>query len=114
MFFLYSLFVFQEQRRLLERPDQGQSTNEEQRSRNKPSTWRYSILQLTNHGAFDYPLYKVSLLESVSGVSRSDVVMNPLIFLLTLYRLSHSFYINLESDYTNNNVWKAKLDSRRR
>ena len=48
---------------------------------------------------------KVSLLESVIRVSRSNVVMDH-------YRPKHSFDINLESDYTNN-VLKAKLDSGR-
>ena len=43
-------------------------------------------------------LYKVSLLESISEVIRSDVVMNPFIFLLICYRPKQSFYINLESD----------------
>ena len=41
---------------------------------------------------------KVSLLESVSRVSRRDVDMNPIIFLLTCYRPKHSFFINLEID----------------
>ena len=45
--------------------------------------------------------YKVSPFESVGGVSRRDVVMNPFIFLLTRYRQKHSFYINLGSDYSN-------------
>ena len=44
---------------------------------------------------------KVGPFESIGGVSRSDVVMNPFIFLLACYRPKHSFYINLESDYSN-------------
>ena len=47
------------------------------------------------------PFYKVCLLESVSGMSRRDVVINQFIFLLTQYRPRCSFYINLESDYSN-------------
>ena len=46
-------------------------------------------------------LYEVSLFESGCGVSRSDVLMNPFIFLLTCNRPKQSFYINLESDYSN-------------
>ena len=33
-----------------------------------------------------YQLYKVSPFESLGGVSRTDVFMNPFIFLLTCYR----------------------------
>ena len=43
-------------------------------------------------------------------VSRSDEVMNPLLFLQTP---KHSFYTDLESDYINKQRSKASLDSRR-
>ena len=45
--------------------------------------------------------YKLSPFESVDGVRRRAVVMNPFIFLLTHYWPKHSFYLNLESDYSN-------------
>ena len=40
--------------------------------------------------------YKVSIRESIVGVSWRDVVVNPLIFLLTCRRLKHSFYMFLK------------------
>ena len=46
---------------------------------------------------YDALLYKVSPSGAICGVSRSDVVMNPFIFLLTCNRPKHSFNINLES-----------------
>ena len=47
--------------------------------------------------------------QSVSGVTRSDVVMNPFIFFLTCYKLNNSFYISLGSDYSNFSFWKVLL-----
>ena len=47
-------------------------------------------------------------------MSRSDVVMNPFIFLLTCYRPKHSSLYQLGKLISIiNNVRKAKLDSRR-
>ena len=42
---------------------------------------------------------------------QSDVVMNPFIILLTCYRPKHSFYINLESHYTNQQCLIVEGDS---
>ena len=46
-------------------------------------------------------LFKINIFQSISGDSRSDVVMKPFIVWLTCYRPNNYFYIYFESDYTN-------------
>ena len=58
--------------------------------------------------------FKASPFESVGGVSRRDVVMNPFIFLLTRYRQIIPFISIWEVITSINYVWKAKLVSGRR